>query len=42
MTDSDPGRPCGHIHPTNEHGYTYCNLQPDHPGPHWPITTDIT
>ena len=44
MTDSNPSRPCGHIHPdtTDPHAATYCNLQEDHPGPHWSILKGTT
>ena len=44
MTDRNPSHPCGHIHPdtTDLHAATYCNLQEDHPGPHWSILKGTT
>lgn len=36
MSDSNPSRPCGHIHPTatDPHAATYCTLEAGHDGQH--------
>ena len=43
MTDRNPSRPCGHIHPdTGWPNIAYCTLEAEHDGPHYSALKNIT